>query len=76
MKDIASPELRACAPDTPTDEIATTMADLGLRRMLVRSGDQVVGLITSRNLLAIFRQCIDRLSTEIAGFQAQARPLE
>jgi CBS domain-containing protein len=75
MKEIASPELRSCAPDTPTDEVAATMADLGLRRMLVRSGDQVVGLITSRNLLASFRQYIDRLSTEIAGFQAQARPL-
>ncbi len=75
MKQIASPELRSCSPDTPTDEVATTMADLGIRRMLVRSGDRVVGVISSKSVLAVFRQYIDRLSSEIAGFQSQARPL-
>jgi signal-transduction protein with cAMP-binding, CBS, and nucleotidyltransferase domain len=75
MKQIASPELRSCSPDTPTDEVASSMADLGIRRMLVRSGDQVLGVITSKNVLSVFRQYIDRLSSEIAGFHAQARPL-
>jgi len=75
MKQIASSEVRSCAPETPTDEVASTMADSGVRRMLVRSGDRVVGVISSKSLLAVFRQYIDRLSSEIAGFQSQSRPL-
>ncbi len=75
MKQLASWDVRYCAPETPTDEVASTMADLGVRRMLVKSGDRVVGVITSKHLLAIFRQYVDRLSSEIAGFQSQSRPL-
>jgi CBS domain-containing protein len=75
MKEIASAELRSCAPETPTDEVAEMMAQLGVRRILVRSGEKVVGLITSRQLFAIFRQYVDRLSSEIAGFQSNSRPL-
>jgi CBS domain-containing protein len=71
LKEIASPNVQGCAPDTPTDEVATQMTDLGVRRMVVRSGDQVVGVIASRHLIAIFRQYVDRLTAEIAASQAQ-----
>ncbi|HTW55620.1 MAG TPA: CBS domain-containing protein [Thermoplasmata archaeon] len=75
VRAIASTDVQSCAPETPTDEVATQMATLGVRRLLVRSGDRVVGVITSRHVIAIFRQYIDRLSREIAGYQNPSPPL-
>lgn len=75
VRDIASTALHACAPDTPTDEVVTRMATLGIRRMVVQTGDQVVGVITARNILATFRQYIDRITSEIAGQQSSQTPL-
>lgn len=75
LKQIASAAVHSCGPDTPMDEVATQMADLGIRRMIVRSGDQVVGVISSRHLIARFRQYIDRMSAEIAGSQSQGPTL-
>lgn len=72
---IASTSVQSCGPDTPTDEVATTMAEHGIRRMVVRSGDNVVGIITSRNLIRTFREYIDKISAEIAGYHSQATPL-
>ena len=73
--EIASTAVHSCTPETPTDEVVTKMATLGVRRMLVQTGDQVVGVITARNVLATFRQYIDRVSSEIAGFQSNQTPL-
>jgi len=75
LRDLASSKLHSCSPETPTDEVVTTMAQLGIRRLVVRSGDQVVGVITTRNILATFRQYIDKLSSEIAGYQSSSTPL-
>jgi CBS domain-containing protein len=75
MKEIFSPNPQSCAPDTPTDEVVTTMAKLGIRRMVVRSGNEVVGIITTKHILASFRQYIDKLTSEIAGYQSTTTPL-
>ncbi|MGD1100055.1 MAG: CBS domain-containing protein [Thermoplasmata archaeon] len=75
LKDLASPKLQSCAPDTPMDQVVTDMAKLGIRRLIVRSGDQVVGVITTRQILSTFRQYVDKLSSEIAGYQSSATPL-
>jgi len=75
LREISSPNLQSCSLDTPTDEVVTTMAKLGVRRLVVRSGTEVVGVITTRNILATFRQYIDKLSSEIAGYQSSTTPL-
>ena len=75
LKDLGSPTVHSCSPETPTDEVVTTMANLGIRRIVVRKGDQVVGVITAKNVLAIFRQYVDRVSSEIAGYQSNQTPL-
>ena len=75
LKQIASPAVHACDPELPMDEVASRMADLGVRRMIVRSGDQVVGVISSRLLISRFRQYIDRITTDIARAQPPGPPL-
>lgn len=75
LKELASANPHSCAPDTPVDEVVSTMAKLGIRRLVVRSGDQVVGVITTRNILSTFRQYVDKLSSEIAGYQSSTTPL-
>lgn len=75
IREIASTHVQSCSPETPTDEVATTMAELGIRRIVVRSGEEVVGIITSRNLIRTFRQYIDKISAEIAGYHSHTTPL-
>lgn len=75
LKELASPTVYACSPDTPTDEVVTMMAKLGVRRLVVRTDAQVLGIITAKNVLAIFRQYVDKLSAEIAGYQSNQTPL-
>ncbi|HYB78662.1 MAG TPA: CBS domain-containing protein [Thermoplasmata archaeon] len=75
LKELASVNLQSCLPDTPTDEVVSTMARLGVRRLVVRAGDQVLGVITTRNILATFRKYVDKLSSEIAGYQSSTTPL-
>jgi len=75
VRDIATAVVYSCAPETPVDEVASRMAGLGIRRIVVKSGDQVVGIVTARRVLSAFRQYIDKLTAEIAGYQTQSTPL-
>jgi CBS domain-containing protein len=75
VREIATADLDTCAPDTPTDVVVATMAEKGIRRMVVRSGDRVLGIITSRNVLATFRAYVDKLTSEIASYQSANPPL-
>ena len=70
VREIATSLVDSCPPDTPTDVVVATMAEKGIRRMIVRSGDQVLGIITSRTVLRMFREYVDKVSSEIAGYQA------
>ncbi len=74
VKSIGSGDVQACGPETPTDEVVTMMAQRGIRRIVVRSGDRVVGVITSRHVVSIFREYVDKLTAQIAGFQVGANP--
>lgn len=64
-----------CSPDTPTDVVVATMSEKGIRRMVVRSGEQVLGIITARTVLRNFRLYVDKVSSEIAGFQSSPTTL-
>ena len=75
LMDLASPTVYACRPETPTDEVVAIMSKHGVRRLVVRTDDRVLGIITAKNVLAIFRQYIDKLSAEIAGYQSTQTPL-
>lgn len=75
VREIATKVIDSCAPDTPTDVVVATMAEKGIRRMVVRSGDQVLGIITARTVLRMFREYVDKVSSEIAGYQQTQTPL-
>ncbi|HTS32468.1 MAG TPA: CBS domain-containing protein [Thermoplasmata archaeon] len=75
VREIATPILRSCGPETPAEDLVETMATEGIRRMLVRSGAQIVGIVTSRDVLVMFRQYIDKLSSQIAGYRSDPPPL-
>jgi len=70
VREIATSDVDACTPETPTDEVVARMAEKGIRRMIVQSGDQVLGIITARTVLKMFREYVDKVSSEIAGYQA------
>ena len=75
VRDISSAIVHSCPPDTPTDEVVAKMSQLGIRRMVVEQDGQVLGVITARNILAIFRQYVDQITSEIAGYQSSQTPL-
>jgi CBS domain-containing protein len=75
VREIATSIVRSCPPETPAEDVVELMAKEGIRRMVVRSGSQVVGIITSRDVLAMFRQYVDKLSSQIAGYHSDPTPL-
>ncbi len=75
VREIATATVRSCTPDTPAEDLVETMATEGIRRIVVRSGPQVVGIITSRDVLVMFRQYVDKLSSQIAGYHSDPAPL-
>jgi CBS domain-containing protein len=66
---LASTPVSFTDSDTPTDEVVQRMAREGIRRMVVLHGGQVVGMITSRDVIRAFKPYIDKLSADISGFQ-------
>ncbi len=67
--EIASTPVITCGRETPMDEVAATMAARHIRRIVVTHGDHIVGIITSRHVLAMFRRYVDELSGDIAKFE-------
>ncbi len=68
--EIATTKVHSCLPGAPVDEVVSEMAREGIRRMIVRSGDEVLGIITARSVIGTFRQYIDKLSSEIAAYHS------
>jgi len=50
--------------------VAKIMSERGVRRMLVKDGDQVIGYITEKTVLANLEDYVDRVSAQISRLQA------
>lgn len=74
VREIATPVVRSCPPETPAEDVVALMTKEGIRRIVVLAGAQVVGVITSRDVLRMFRQYVDKLSREIAGYNSTPTP--
>ena len=68
LRDIMTKPLTYIDPNTPTDQVATLMAQKGIRRLPVIDNGELVGVITSRDILRIFREYVDKITTLIASF--------
>ncbi len=69
LGEVATTPLLTCRADTPLAEVIQTMAEKGVRRMLVvDSNGQVEGALTSRAVLHLFRPYLDDITRAIAGF--------
>lgn len=53
VRDIMTPAVYSVGEDSSVSEIATTMLNAHLHRVLVTSGDEVVGIISSSDLLGL-----------------------
>jgi signal-transduction protein with cAMP-binding, CBS, and nucleotidyltransferase domain len=50
--------------------VSQMMTEHGVRRLLVKEGDQVIGFITSRIMMARMNEYVDKVSTQISRLQA------
>jgi CBS domain-containing protein len=50
--------------------VAKIMSEKGVRRMLVKDGDKVIGYITEKTVLANLEDYVDKVSAQISRLQA------
>jgi IMP dehydrogenase len=70
LGDIMSSDLITVKASDGIDYVAKLMAEKGIRRVLVLQEGRVVGIITSRTMLARMNDYVNRVSRQIARFQA------
>lgn len=70
IRELASAPLVGCDKETPTEEVVELMVSKGIRRLIVMDKDTVVGVITSKDILAIFKKYVDEISSIVARFSA------
>ena len=70
IEEICNSPLLSCAQDLPTDQVIGLMANKGIRRIVVMEKENVVGVITSKIVLRIFREYVDKISSDIARLQS------
>ena len=70
MADVMSTDLLSIDAGAPLSTVAQLMSERGVRRLLVKEGDQVIGFITSKTMLARMNEYVDKVSTQISRLQA------
>ncbi|MEM0272428.1 MAG: CBS domain-containing protein [Thermoprotei archaeon] len=70
IRELASSPLIACDKDTPTENVVELMVSKGIRRLIVMEKEAVVGVITSKDILSIFKKYVDEISSIVARFSA------
>lgn len=70
VSELASGPVVTCRVETPMDELVARMVEHGIRRIIVTQGDHVVGIITSKGVLAMFRKYVDQICSDIAKYQS------
>ncbi|PSN84863.1 hypothetical protein B9Q02_08505 [Candidatus Marsarchaeota G1 archaeon BE_D] len=68
LSEIMSSPIVSCEKDTPTEEAVEIMVKKGIRRLIVKGNDKVVGVITSRTVLEIFKRYVDEIAAIVARF--------
>ncbi|MGC8608662.1 MAG: cyclic nucleotide-binding/CBS domain-containing protein [Thermoplasmata archaeon] len=66
--DIMNGPVISIAPDTPTYKVAEIMSKNGIRRLPVMENGKLIGVVTSRDILRVFKDYMDSISDIIARF--------
>jgi len=69
MGEVMSKDIVSIDASTPLSVVSQVMTEKGVRRLLVKEGNQVVGFITSKTMLARMNDYVDRISAQISRLQ-------
>lgn len=70
LAELKSTNLVTVDSNEATEQISQMMTDKGIRRVLVTEGGKMIGVITSRTILARLKEYVDQVSAQIARLQA------
>jgi len=70
MGDVMSSNLLSMDASAPLSTVSQVMTERGVRRLLIKDGDKVIGFITSKTMLARMNDYVDKVSTQISRLQA------
>ena len=68
LKEMMNVPLMSVDPKTPTDQVTVLMDKHGVRRLPVIENGKIIGVVTSRDVLRVFKDYMDNLSDVIARF--------
>lgn len=68
LGDIMEKDLFWVEPDTPTEKVVALMNERGIRRIPVMKNGRLLGVITSKDIMRIFRDYMDNLTEIISRF--------
>lgn len=69
MGEIMSTDLLSIDAGAGISAVSQLMTERGVRRLLVKDGDQVIGFITSKTMLARMNEYVDKVSSQISRLQ-------
>ncbi len=69
MGEIMSTDLLSIDGGAGISAVSQMMTERGVRRLLVKEGNQVIGFITSKTMLARMNEYVDKVSSQISRLQ-------
>jgi CBS domain-containing protein len=70
LEDLMSTDLVSVKPNDGLEYVAQLMTEKGVRRVLVINQGTVLGVVTAKTMLSRLKDYVDRVSSQIARFQA------
>jgi len=70
MGEIMSTDLLSIDAGAGISAVSQLMTERGVRRLLVKEGNQVIGFITAKTMLARMNEYVDKVSSQISRLQA------
>ena len=69
MGEIMTKDLLTLDASAPLSAVSQLMTEKGVRRLLVKDGNQMVGFITAKTMLARMNEYVDKISAQISRLQ-------
>ena len=69
LSEVMSRDLVMVDAGTGLSDVSSLMSQRGIRRLLVKDGNKVVGFITSKTMLARMNDYVDKISSQISKMQ-------